>query len=275
MKKEEFLTIIRPPRGISLNLKELWEYRELLYFLIWRDIKVRYKQTLLGAGWAILQPFLSMVVFSIFFGKLAKIPTEGIPYPIFAYTALVPWNYFAHALNHGSLSLVEYQRIITKVYFPRILVPLASVLSGLLDFFIAFLVLIGMMFYYHTPPTLATLTFPFFLGIAIITAFGISLWLSALNVEYRDVRYALPFFTQFMLFLSPVVYSSTLVPEKFQSLYGLNPMSGVIEGFRWALLGKAFPSPYLMVSSIGISLFLLFTGLLYFQRMERTIADIV
>jgi len=275
MKKEEFLTIIRPPRGISLNLKELWEYRELLYFLIWKDLKVKYKQTLLGAGWAILQPFLTMVVFSIFFGKLAKIPSEGIPYPIFAYTALVPWNYFSRSMNQGSMSLVNYQRVITRVYFTRILVPLASVLSGLVDFSIAFLVLIGMMFFYHIIPTIAIFTLPFFLALSIITALGISLWLSALNVEYRDVRYILPFLTQFLLFLSPVVYPSSLVPQKFQSLYGLNPMSGVVEGFRWALLGKSFPSMDMMLTSLIISFLLLITGLMYFQKMERTIADVV
>ncbi len=275
MKETIPVTIIRPPRGIRLDLKELWEYRELLYFLIWRDIKVRYKQTFLGATWAVLQPFLTMVVFSIFFGKLARVPSEGIPYPIFAYAALVPWNYFAHAMNQGSLSLVEYQRVITKVYFPRILVPFASVLSGLIDFAIAFVVLIGMMFFYHTTPTLAIFTLPLFLGIAIITALGISLWLSALNVEYRDVRYILPFFTQFLLFLSPVVYPSSLVPQKFQFLYGLNPMSGVIEGFRWALLGKSFPSPDMMATSFIVSFLLLVTGLMYFQKMERSIADVV
>lgn len=275
MKEPIPVTLIRPPRGIQLNLRELWEYRELLYFLIWRDIKVRYKQTFLGATWAVLQPFLTMVVFSIFFGKLAKVPSEGIPYPIFAYAALVPWNYFAHAMNQGSLSLVEYQRVITKVYFPRILVPFSSVLSGLIDFAIAFVVLIGMMFFYRTMPTLAIFTLPLFLGIAIITALGISLWLSALNVEYRDVRYILPFFTQFLLFLSPVVYPSSLVPAKFQFLYGLNPMSGVIEGFRWALLGKSFPSPDMMLTSLVVSFFLFLTGLMYFQRMERTIADVV
>ncbi len=269
------VTIIRPPRRLQLNLREIWEYRELLYFLIWRDIKVKYKQTLLGIGWAILQPFLTMVVFSIFFGKLARIPSEGIPYPIFAYAALVPWNYFSHAINQGSLSLVEFQKVITKVYFPRILVPFASVLSGLLDFVFAFTVLIGMMFFYHTSPTWAIFTLPLFLLIAIITALGISLWLSALNVEYRDVRYILPFFTQFLLFLSPVVYSSSLVPSRFQSLYGLNPMSGVIEGFRWALLGREFPSPEMMLTSLLGSFLLFFTGLIYFQRMERTIADIV
>ncbi len=267
--------IIRPPGKIQLNLKELWEYRELLYFLIWKDIKVRYKQTFLGVAWAILQPFLTMVVFNIFFGKLAKVPSGGIPYPIFSYTALVPWSYFAHAINHGSLSLVDYRKVITKVYFPRVLVPFASVLSGLLDFSVAFLVLIGMMFFYHIRLTLAIFAFPLFLIISIITAFGISLWLSAMNVEYRDVRYLLPFLTQFLLFLSPVVYSSSLVPQKFQFLYGLNPMSGVIEGFRWALLGKSFPSMDMMLTSLIISFFLLLTGFMYFQRMERTIADVV
>ena len=270
------VTIIRPSRGwIAVNLRELWEYRELLYFLTWRDIKVRYKQTIIGAGWAIIQPFFTMVVFSIFFGRLARMPSEGIPYPIFAYTALVPWTYFANALSQASNSLVEHRRVITKIYFPRLILPLASVLSGLLDFAIAFAVLVGMMLFYGIVPTAAIWTVPLFVLLAAMTALGVGLWLSALNVEYRDVRYAIPFLIQFWLFATPIAYSSTIVPERWRALYGLNPMAGVVEGFRWALLGKAEgPGPMLAVSVAAVIL-LLIGGLFYFRRMEKTFADIV
>lgn len=270
------VTIIRPSRGwVPLKLRELWEYRELLAFLTWRDIKVRYKQTVIGAGWAIIQPFFTMVVFSVFFGWLARMPSEGIPYPIFAYSALVPWMYFANALSQASNSLVEHRRVITKIYFPRLILPLASVLAGLLDFAIAFTVLVGMMLFYGILPTAAIWTVPLFILLAMTTALGVSLWLSALNVEYRDVRYAIPFLIQFWLFATPIAYPSTIVPERWRALYGLNPMAGVVEGFRWALLGKAEgPGPILAVSVAAIPL-LLIGGLFYFRRMEKTFADVV
>lgn len=268
--------IIRPSRGwVSLRLKELWEYRELLYFLAWRDIKVRYKQTVLGAAWAIIQPFLTMVVFSIFFGHLARIPSDGLPYPIFAYCALLPWQLFAHALTESSNSLVANERLITKVYFPRLVVPLSAVLARLLDFLIAFVALLGMMMYYHVTPTPALWTVPLFLLLVIGAALGVGLWLSALNVQYRDVRYTIPFLTQFWLFATPVAYPSTLIPASWRAMYGLNPMAGVIEGFRWALLGKAEgPGPLLLVS-ITIVVLILVRGLYYFRRMEKTFADVV
>jgi lipopolysaccharide transport system permease protein len=270
------VTVIGPSRGwVSLKLSELWKYRELLYFLTWRDIKVRYKQTVIGAAWAVIQPFFAMVVFSIFFGQLAKIPSDGIPYPIFTYCALLPWQLFAHALNESSNSLVANQGLITKVYFPRLVIPVAPVLAGLVDFGIAFLVLIGMMLYYGIFPTFAVFTIPLFLILVVATALSVGLWLSALNVEYRDVRYTVPFLTQFWLFATPVAYPSSLVPEKWRALYGLNPMAGVVEGFRWALLGKADGPGMLLVVSIIVVMILFIGGLYYFQRMEKTFADIV
>ena len=270
------VTIIEPSKGwISLNLRDLWEYRGLLYFLTWRDIKVRYKQTVLGAAWAIIQPFFTMVVFSLFFGRLAGIPSEGVPYPIFAYSALLPWNYFAGALDRAGNSLVGSANLITKVYFPRLVIPLSAVLAGLLDFAIAFVVLIGMMLFYGITPTVAVLTLPFFLLLALVTALGVGLWLSALNVQYRDVRYTIPFLTQFWLFASPVAYPASLVPERWRALYGLNPMVGVVEGFRWALLGKTeSPGPLLAVS-VAVVILLFVGGLFYFRRMEETFADVV
>lgn len=268
--------IIRPSRGWgSLRLKELWEYHELLYFLIWRDIKVRYKQTVLGAAWAILQPFLTMVVFSIFFGKLAKIPSDGVPYPVFAYCALLPWQFFSNALTASGNSLVSNQGLITKVYFPRLVIPISAVLAGLVDFCISFVVLLMMMFYYGIVPTKAVLTLPLFLLFAIATALAVGLWLSALNVRYRDVRYTMPFLAQFWLFVTPVAYSSSLVPETWRTLYGLNPMAGVVEGFRWALLGKTGGiGPLMLLSALAVAV-LLIGGLVYFRRMEKTFADVV
>ena len=268
-------TVIQPSRGwVALNLRDLWAYRELLYFLVWRDIKVRYKQTVLGAAWAVLQPFFTMVVFSIFFGGLAKVPSDGIPYPIFAYCALVPWSYFAGALDRAGNSLVGSANLITKVYFPRLAIPMSAVLAGLLDLAIAFVVLLGMMLYYGIVPTAAILTLPLFLLLAIATALAVGLWLSALNVQYRDVRYTIPFLTQFWLFATPIAYSSSLVPQQWRALYGLNPMAGVVEGFRWALLGKDPPGPLLVVSTVVVVL-LLIGGLYYFRRMEKTFADVV
>jgi lipopolysaccharide transport system permease protein len=266
---------IRPSRGwVRLNLRELWEYRELLYFLTWRDITVRYKQTALGAAWAIIQPLFTMVVFSLFFGRLAGVPSDGVPYPIFSYCALVPWNFFAGSLDRAGNSLVSSSNLLTKVYFPRLVIPLSAVLAGLLDFAIAFVVLIGMMQAYRIVPTAAIVNLPFFLLLALLTALGVGLWLSALNVQYRDVRYAIPFLVQFWLFASPVAYPASLVPAQWQALYGLNPMAGVIEGFRWALLGTPPPGPLLGVSVIVV-LLLFVGGLFYFRRMEKTFADVV
>jgi lipopolysaccharide transport system permease protein len=229
----------------------------------------------LGAAWAIIQPFFTMVVFSIFFGRLAKVPSEGIPYPIFTYCALLPWQLFAHALTQSGNSLVANQNLITKVYFPRLAVPISAVLAGFVDFCIAFVVLLGMMFYYRIAPTVAILTLPLFLLLAVVTALGVGLWLSALNVQYRDVRYTIPFLTQFWLFATPVAYPSSLVPERWRALYGLNPMAGVVEGFRWALLGRSEGPGLLLIVSVVMVLLLFIGGLIYFRRMERTFADIV
>jgi lipopolysaccharide transport system permease protein len=268
-------TLIRPSRGwVPLNLRDLWQYRELLYFLTWRDIKVRYKQTVLGAAWAVLQPFLTMVVFSVFFGGLAKVPSDGIPYPIFSYCALLPWSYFSGALDRAGNSLVGSSNLITKVYFPRLAIPISAVAAGLVDFGIAFVVLLGMMVYYGIAPTTAVFTLPFFLLLAVATALAVGLWLSALNVQYRDVRYTIPFLTQFWLFATPIAYPSSLVPEQWRAWYGLNPMAGVVEGFRWALLGKEPPGPMLAVSIVVVAL-LLVGGLYYFRRMEKSFADVV
>lgn len=268
--------LISPPKGwASINFKELWDYRELLYFLTWRDVKVRYKQTALGAAWAIIQPFFMMVVFSLFFGKLGGIPSDGIPYPVFVYCALLPWQLFAHALSESSNSLVGNQNLITKVYFPRLVVPVSAVLGGLVDFAIAFLILLGMMAYYGIAPTIMIVTLPLFLLLAVVTALGVGLWLSALNVQYRDVRYTIGFLTQFWLFATPVAYPSSLVPEQWRWLYGLNPMAGVVEGFRWALLGKAEGPGALLIVSIVVVLLIFIGGLYYFRRMEDTFADIV
>jgi len=268
--------VIRPSSGwISLKLKEVWNYRELLYFLVWRDIKVRYKQTALGAAWAIIQPFFSMVIFSLFFGKLAKMPSDGIPYPIFAYTALVPWTFFANGLSQSSNSLVDSANLIRKVYFPRLTIPIANVLSGLVDFGLAFIVLIGLMLYYGVVPSGRMIWLPAFLLLALVTALAVGLWLSVLNVEYRDVRYTLPFLTQFWMFATPIVYPSSLLKEPWRTVYGLNPMVGVVEGFRWALLGtKNSPGPMIAVSAVA-SVALLIGGAFYFRRMEKTFADVV
>jgi lipopolysaccharide transport system permease protein len=269
------LTVIRPSRGwVRLHLGEVWAYRDLLYFLIWRDLKVRYKQTAIGAGWAIAQPLMTMIVFSLFFGALAKIPSNGLPYPLFYYTALLPWTYFASSLQAATNAMVEHQRMITKVYFPRVLLPLAAVLSGLVDFGIAFVVLIGMMIHYGVALTSAAGTVPLFLLMAVLTALAVGVWLSALNAIYRDVRYAAPFLIQSWMFVSPVAYATNLVPEKWRWLYGLNPMAGVIEGFRWGLLGQERPSTTLWVS-ISAVVILLLGGVIYFRRIEGTVADLV
>jgi len=270
------LTVIQPPRGwFELDFAEMWAYRELLYFFVWRDIKVRYKQTVIGAGWAILQPFATMVVFSLFFGVLAKLPPAGIPYPIFFYCALLPWMYFSGALAGATSTVVENQRLITKVYFPRILLPLAAVISGLVDFAIAFVMLIAMALYYGIVPTAAALLVPAFLLLAMLTALAAGLWLSALNAIYRDVRYVMPFLVQFWMFASPVAYPSTLVPERWRWIYGLNPMAGVIEGFRWAITGQGQAPGGLIFVSAAVVVVMLAGGLIYFRRMEGTVADVV
>ncbi len=258
-----------------LDLRALWEYRELLYFLTWRDIKVRYKQTVLGVAWAIIQPFMMMVVFTIFFGHLAGVPSDGFPYPIFAFCALLPWQLFAHALAESSSSLVANERLITKIYFPRLVIPLSAALSGLVDFVFAFFVLLGMMFYYGVVPGVALWALPFFVLLAVATALAVGLWLSALNVQYRDVRYTIPFITQLWLFISPVAYPSSIVPEPWRLVYSLNPMVGVVEGFRWALLGRAEPLGAIWGASAGIAVLLFVSGLFYFRRMERAFADVV
>ena len=270
------ITFIQPSTAwTSLGLKELWAYRELLYFLVWRDVKVRYKQTVLGAAWAIIQPFFLMVVFSLFLGRLAKVPSDGFPYPLFTFCALLPWQLFAHALTESSNSLVANERLITKVYFPRLVVPLSAVLGGLVDFAIAFVILLGMMVYYGIVPGWAIITLPAFVLLAILTALGVGLWLSALNVRYRDVRYTINFLIQVWLFATPVAYSSSLIPERWRALYGLNPMAGVVEGFRWALLGKAKSPDALLGVSVVAVITILIGGFYYFRRMEQEFADIV
>lgn len=258
-----------------MNLAELWEYRELLYFFIWRDLKIRYKQTVIGVAWAVIQPLLTMIVFSLFFGRLAGIPSDGIPYPIFYYAALLPWTYFANALTHASNTIVSNQHVITKVYFSRILLPISAVLSGLVDFAVAAGILFGMMFFYGIPVTWKLLWIPVFLGFSILTALGVSLWLSALNALYRDVRYAVPFLLQFWMFASPIAYPASLVPERWRWLYGVNPMAGVIEGFRWALVGVGTPPNAMLGASFAAVVLVLVGGFLYFQKMERTVADVV
>lgn len=270
------VTVITPSRGwVALQLGKVWEYRELLYFLTLRDIKVRYKQTILGAAWAVIQPFMTMVVFSLFFGRLAQVPSDGIPYPIFSYTALVPWTLFAYGLTQASNSLVGSANLLRKVYFPRLIIPLAAVLSGMVDFVLAFLVLVGMMLAYGIVPTAHLIWLPGFVLLALTTSLGVGLWLSAMNVQFHDVRYTVPFLTQFWLFATPIAYPSSLLSQPWRTVYGLNPMVGVVEGFRWALLETpTAPGPMLAVSTL-VALALLVSGALYFRRMERTFADVV
>lgn len=271
------VTVIRPSRGwAGFNLPELWRYRELIYFLIWRDVKVRYKQTLLGAAWAILKPFLTMVVFSIVFGGLAKIPTDGTPPPLFYFAGLLPWVLFQDGVTKAGNSLVAGSHLITKIYFPRLAIPLASVVSAIVDFGLAFLILVAMLVFYGVRPSSAVLTLPLFLLLAMVTALGAGLWLSALNVSYRDVGYVIPFIVQAWLYASPVAYSATLIPSGiWRVIYGLNPMAGVVQGFRWALLGVGAPPSGLVATSAVVSVILLISGALYFRRMERTFADVV
>ena len=267
---------IEPAQGwSSLGLEELWQYRELLYFLTWRDIKVRYKQTILGAAWAIIQPFFMMIVFSLFFGWLARMPSDGVPYPVFTFCALLPWQLFSHALTESSNSVVGNQNLITKVYFPRLVIPLAAVLGGVVDFVIAFVLLVIMMLHYGIEPGWAIATLPGFILLALLTALAVGLWLSALNAQYRDVRYTINFLVQLWLIATPVAYPSSLIPERWRGLYGLNPMAGVVEGFRWALLGKSQPPGLMLWVSIAVVIALLVGGLYYFRRMEQQFADVV
>jgi len=269
-------TLIRPSRGwVGLNLGELWHYRELIYFLVWRDVKVRYKQTVLGAAWAILQPFLTMVVFSVFFGELAGMPSGDVPYPIFSYTALLPWQLLEGGISKAGGSLVSSRNLVTKVYFPRMSVPLAPVVAGLVDFALAFVVLLLMMVYYGMRPTSAVWTLPLFLLLALVTALGAGLWLAALNVSYRDVGHVIPFLVRVWFFLTPITYAISIVPPGYRFVYALNPMVGVVEGFRWAMLGSAAPPLALILPSVGVAALLLASGAMYFRRMERTFADVV
>ncbi|TET96644.1 MAG: ABC transporter permease [Anaerolineales bacterium] len=268
--------LVRPSKGwASLNLGELWRYRELVYFFIWRDIKVRYKQTLLGAAWAIIQPFLVMVIFNIFFGKLANMPSDGIPYPIFAYVALLPWQLFENGVRKAGNSLVTGRNLLTKVYFPRLAIPIASVIAGLVDFALALTILLVMMWFYDYSPTKWILFTPLLLILALVTALGTGLWLSALNVNYRDIGYIIPFIIRVWFFLTPITYSASIVPEEYQTIYALNPMTGVIQGFRWAMLGVGEPPSALILASTVAAVSIMISGLFYFRRMERTFADVV
>ena len=275
LDKVQFLRI-QPTKGwVSLRLRELWDYRELFYFLVWRDIKVRYKQTALGMTWAIVQPIFTVVIFSVFFGRLAKIPSDGIPYPLFSFAALVPWTFFSYGLNQSSNSLVGSANLITKVYFPRLAVPIASVVAGTVDFLLAFVVLIAMMVYYRVPPTTNIVFLPLFFLLTVVTSLGVGLWLSALNVKFRDVRLVLPFLVQLWMFATPIAYPSSLLHGVWRNIYGLNPMVGVVEGFRWALLGVKSPPGTIVYVSAIIAVLLLTGGVMYFRRMEKTFADLV
>jgi lipopolysaccharide transport system permease protein len=271
------ITIIEPSTGwVPIKLAELWEYREVLYYLVWRDIKVRYRQTMIGAVWAIIQPLMTMVVFTVFLGKLARVPSDGVPYPLFSFAALVPWTFFATAVTQSSGSLVASGHLITKVYFPRLLVPMARVLAGLPDIALSFLVLIGLVGWYGWfHPTWSLLWVPVLTALALLTAFGIGLWLSALNVQYRDVQHAVPFLVQIWLFATPIAYPSSLLPEPWRTVYGVNPMVGVVEGFRWALLGSGRPPGFPLVVSTVAALTLTVSGAFFFRRVERTFADVV
>ncbi len=278
LAKHEPTTIyIKPSKGLAaLNLRDLWIYRELVFFMVWRDVKVKYKQTMLGMAWAVIQPVMTMLVFTFLFDRVAKLPTEGIPYPVFSFTALLPWGLFTVALNQGSRSLVAHNNMVTKIYFPRLILPMSSVFAGLVDFAIAFFILVGLMLYYQVTPAYNLLwTLPFFLLLALITALGVALWLSAINVKYRDVNHALPFLTQFWLFITPVAYSASVISEEWRILYSLNPMAGVVNGFRWALLGTGSgPDITLWVSAL-ISILIFISGLFYFRSMEKTFADTI
>ncbi len=274
---EPHTVYIKPSKGLAaLNLSDLLRYRELIFFMVWRDVKVKYKQTLLGMAWAVVQPVMTMLVFTFLFDRVAKLPTEGVPYPVFSFTALLPWGLFVTALNQGSRSLVAHQNMVTKIYFPRLILPTASVFAGMVDFLIAFVILVILMFYYQvTPAWHLVWTLPLFLLLAIITALGVALWLSAINVQYRDVNQALPFLTQFWLFATPVAYSASVISERWQLAYSLNPMAGVVNGFRWALLGVGNGPDAALWVSVGISILIFVSGLFYFKSMEKTFADTI
>ena len=276
-KTEVAIPVIRiePSNRLTLGLKELWDYRELLYFLVWRDVKVRYKQTAIGAAWAVIQPLMTMIVFTLVFDKFANMPSNGLPYPIFSFAALLPWTYFAKGLNQSVLSVVNNANLITKVYFPRLLLPFSAILSGFVDFGIGFLFLIGMIVWYGVTPNWSALLLPAFVVLMTLTALAVSFWLSVINVRYRDVGQAIPFLIQIWMFASPVAYPVSVVPEGWRLFYNINPMSGVIEGFRWALLGKEMPDLVPMAISIAVVLALLFGGIIFFKRMEETFADVV
>lgn len=262
-------------RPFSEGVADIWRYRELLYFLVWRDVKVRYKQTIIGGLWAILQPLITMAMFTIIFGIFAKIPSDGLPYPVFAYSALLPWTYFAQALGRSGISLVNESSLITKVYFPRLMIPFAAVISPLVEFFLSFLILVGLVSWYGVAWNWWVLTLPLFLFLASMTALSMGLWLSALNVRYRDIAHVLPFLLQIWMYASPVVYPVSMVPGKWRLLYSLNPMAGVIEGFRWALLGKAHPDLSIIMVSSTVVLALLLGGIVFFKKMELTFADVI
>ncbi len=270
------VTVIKSSRGwVPLKLRELYEYRDLLFFLTWRDVKIRYKQTVIGVGWAVLQPFFSMVIFSVFFGRLAGIPSDNIPYPIFAYAALVPWTFFANGLRQSSASLVSGAEMIRKIYFPRLVIPISAVMSGVIDFILAFIILLGMMVFYGVYPTTAVVWLPALLLLALVSSLGVGFWLTAMNVQFRDVKYVVPFLVQGWLFATPIAYPSSLIPERWRPVYGINPMVGVVEGFRWALLGvQTAPGAMIAVSSV-VALTLFISGAYYFRRMERSFADVI
>ena len=276
LREAPIRVLIESSRGVRLeDLRELWDYRELLFFLIWRDVKVRYRQTVLGAAWAVLQPLTTMVVFSVFFGRLGRLPSDGHPYPLFSFAALVPWSFFATGMAHGATSLISNGKLLKKVYFPRLALPLSSILAGIIDFVVAFMILFVMLLFYREWPSVNYLWLPPLFLLGLVTSLGVGLWLAALNVQFRDVQYTLPFLTQLWLFATPIAYPSSMVPEQWRPLMGLNPMAGVVEGFRWALLGTdTQPGPLILVSVL-VSLFVFVTGIYYFKRMERTFADIV
>jgi lipopolysaccharide transport system permease protein len=268
--------VIRSRKGLfQLDLAAVWQYRELLFFLVWRDVKVRYKQSAVGVGWTILQPVITMLIFTLIFSRIAKFPSDGIPYPIFVFSALIPWTYFAQALTRSSNSVVASSQLVTKIYFPRLLIPLSAAIAPLVDLFFTFLVLVALMFWYGMTPTSGLLALPLFLGLAVATVLAVGLWSAALNVRYRDVGYIIPFLIQIGMYLSPIFYPVSMIPEKWRALYSLNPLAGVIEGFRWALLGKERPDLAVMAVSTTVVLVLLFGGIVYFKRMERIFADVI
>jgi lipopolysaccharide transport system permease protein len=270
------MVVLQPTKGwLRLDLQPVWDYRELLYFLVWRDIKVRYKQTVIGAAWAICQPLLTMMIFAVIFGRFAKIPSDNVPYPIFAFTGLLPWTYFSQSITRSGGSLVADANLIRKIYFPRLVIPASAVVAPLVDFVLSFLILLVLMAWYRVIPSWSVATLPLFMGLAVCAALGVSLWLSALNVRYRDVGHAIPFLVQFWMYASPIVYPTSLIPERWRVVYSLNPMVGVVEGFRWGLLGKESPDFASILIGGTVALVLLFSGLVFFKRVERSFADIV